>query len=363
MDGLGVAVTKDSLEGLSVHELVDFAQKLAAVQAAVEEQLRAKLNQLGKYPPGTLKLLNGEAALDDEQKNNIRETVDYVVDIVQYAHISAGLKERLRTVMGLGAYFTTNLVWAEQWERLKEGCAAHMHRLGGQLKQLYEAQNLHDVLGLYEPPIIGPSTPASSPGLAEHPGETRQSLVPPQCSSAAFEVAGVVASRNLECTYIHFVRMIALALDDVFQRSVTRVLDGLLVDGRVSSGGIKGYERMWNKMMSVEDHFHCAKPRPAANIDVVRCLATFQNASDMAEAFEKLRLAFGGGFLKFKNGMSWDDAMATSRYHLRIVLATVNFSDPERPTIGDLRDDPGIQAIWDGYELRALAQHAGPADL
>lgn len=360
MDGAGVAVTKDNLDGLSVHELIDLVQKLAAVQAAAEEQLRAKLTQVGEYPPGTVKLLNGEAALDDEQKENIRETVDYVVEIVQYAHLSAGLKNRLRKVMGLGAYFTTNLVWAGQWNRLKEGCAAHMHRLGGQLKQFYEDQNLRAVLGSYEPPIIGPAaaaaaTPAPpSPGLlplpAEQPSETRQSLVPQQCSPAAFEVAGIAESRSLECTYIHFVRMIALALDDTFQRSVNRVLDGLLVDGGVSSGGIKGYERMWNKMMSVEDHFFCAKPRPAANIDVVRCLATFQNASDMAEAFDKLRLAFGGGFLKFKNGMSWDDAMAQSRYHLRIVLATVNFCDPERPTIGDLRDDPGIQAIWNGCD-------------
>ena len=44
--------------------------------------------------------------------------------------------------MALGAFFTTNLEWANEWSRLKEGCTAHMQRLGAKLATVYEEQNL-----------------------------------------------------------------------------------------------------------------------------------------------------------------------------------------------------------------------------
>jgi hypothetical protein len=123
---------------------------------------------------------------------------------------------------------------------------------------------------------------------------------------------------------------------------------------------------MWNKMMSVDDHFFCERPRPAANIDIVRCLATFEEARDMRAAFDRLARAFGrgsvvsgggggatasatGGFVKFKNGMAWGEEEAQSRFHLRIVLATVSFTDPARPTAGALRSDPDTRRLWDDY--------------
>ena len=38
---------------------------------------------------------------------------------------------------------------------------------------------------------------------------------------------------------------------------------------------------MVNKLYSTEDHARCAKPRPAQNIDTVRCLACVADARDM----------------------------------------------------------------------------------
>jgi hypothetical protein len=102
--------------------------------------------------------------------------------------------------------------------------------------------------------------------------------------------------------------MLALTLDAPFQAAVNAALtldhdassssssssrssSSLLVGGSVTSGGIKGYERMWNKMMSADDHYYEPKPRPAANVDVVRCLATFATPADMRAGFERLQVS------------------------------------------------------------------------
>jgi hypothetical protein len=170
-------------------------------------------------------------------------------------------------------------------------------------------------------------------------------------------------------TYIHFVRLIALAFDRPFVESVNHALKGLLVGGSVCvgaqsipspsvasvalavdsavngapctpactrthlhvhtctrthshtlthththsrtlthktlthartlarlharaafldsySGGIKGYERMANKMLSPADHYVEERPRPACNLDIVRCLATFAAPKDQLQVGE-----------------------------------------------------------------------------
>ena len=60
-----------------------------------------------------------------------------------------------------------------------------------------------------------------------------------------------------ECSYIHFLRLLAVAVDGAFQRAVNESVGRLLVGGGTYyGGGIKGYVRMYNKMRSYDDHFH-----------------------------------------------------------------------------------------------------------
>ncbi len=99
----------------------------------------------------------------------------------------------------------------------------------------------------------------------------------------------MVAHDDLECTDIHFMRLLALPLDDAFQQSVNLALKAAgvrLVGGGVTSGGVKGYERMRNKMLSAEDNGRLSRPRPAHNIDAVRCLATFHTVEDLLKGFD-----------------------------------------------------------------------------
>ena len=283
--------------------------------------------------------------LSEDHKQHIKDTVPYVVDIVRYVHVSKPLKLTLRRLLGLGAWFTTNLdTFGHAWEDLQSGCSNHMRALGTQLDALFQTQDLRARLGTYDPVGTGLSSPKVSAHVVQ--------FVPAQCAPDQFG-DDLVCNNDLECTYIHFLRLLALALDDGFQKTVNSTFKASgvrLVGGGVSSGGIKGYERMSNKMKSKDDHRFKPKPRPAHNIDVVRCLATFGTVEDMRKGFECVQRVFEDGkYVQFKNGMAWDDELAASRFHLRLVLGTGRFSLPSRRTMGELRQDTKVQTLWANY--------------
>ena len=319
----------------------------------IKDKLRAAMHRKCAVkvvlPAAAQALCDKSVAYTSEDHNRcIKDTVPYVVDIVRYAHASKPLKATLRRILGLGPWFTTNLQWAyPAWDNLQSGCVKHMRVLGDQLDALFQAQDLRARLGAYDPLRMDPSSPKAS--SAPLPAQ----FVPTQCAAHQFNHKDPCKNRDLECTYIHFLRLFALAVDDAFQKTVNATLkaaDVRLVGGGVSSGGIKGYERMYNKMHSKDDHQPLPKPRPAHNIDVVRCLATFETIEDMRKCFECVQGVFDDGkYAKFKNGMAWDDEFAATRYHLRVVLATGKFSVPSRRTLGELRQDPGVQAAWAKY--------------
>jgi len=273
----------------------------------------------------------------------ITATVPYVVSIAPHAHLSKRLKKNLRQILGLGFAFTRVLdAVGTAWDDMKNGCVSHMRALGQQLDDKFQEQELGARLGTF------------TAEQAPHHPKLRQ-IVPPQCGPGMFsdDLNDKGRQNDLECTYIHFLRLIALALDGAFQKAVSEVLcdAGLrLVGGKVSSGGIKGYERMVNKMLSFDDHRKLPKPRPAHNIDVVRCLATFETPQDMLQGFEVVKTVFDDGkYANFKNGMAWPAEVAESRFHLRIVLATGRFSIPRKTTMRELRHDPHTRNIWSSY--------------
>ena len=111
-----------------------------------------------------------------------------------------------------------------------------------------------------------------------------QQMIPPQCSCDKFG-DNVCVNFDLENAYIHFLRLIAVGIDNGFQFAIKRLLhrpDNSDL-GEVSSGGIKGYERMYTKAHSDEDHGALPLPRPSHNLDVVRCLTIFRTENELAE--------------------------------------------------------------------------------
>ena len=325
----------------------------------VEEELGAlpaeaqKLRDTKEYRPG---------AINDDHKQLIVATAQYVVRAAPYAHVSNLVKSNVRQLLGLGLQFTHNLGWAGMWDYLQMGLRSHLRMLGARMDDVFCKMDLEHRLGGYDPqlPDGGGGGEAASPpammtaGASPCAAELPQ-FVPAACRAQQFSGDDdVVAHSDLECTYIHFLRLLAMALDEPFRKHVNAAFEKAgvhLVGGGVSSGGIKGYERMRNKMLSPEDHGRLARPRPAHNVDIVRCLATFRTVEDMVTGLEVVRqhVYSQGGYVKFKNGMAWSRVFAESRFHMRVILGTGKFAFPARLRIGDLRAAPEVQRLWSDY--------------
>jgi len=66
---------------------------------------------------------------------------------------------------------------------------------------------------------------------------------------------------DLEISYIHYVRLIATAVNEMFKQEISTHISDLVTRGGVVSGDIKGYERMQNKLKSFADHWNSQIPR------------------------------------------------------------------------------------------------------
>jgi len=121
--------------------------------------------------------------------------------------------------------------------------------------------------------------------------------------------------------------LLALALNDGFQTTVKNLVTPLQGDHKGCA--TKGDARMRNKALTPEDHRYETKPRPALNIDVVRCCVTF----DDPEALKKGVLAVvehfntsgngTGGIGRIKNGFALSEVVAATSFHYRSYM--VNF--------------------------------------
>ena len=327
-----------------------------------------ELAELRVLPPAVDQVLcaNETDANEFELEARVEESLPYVRKLIQYAHCDSVLKHNLVQILGsqhFAPYLSSN-----GWNDIKHVCRDVMDSTGDWLRHKYEAHELHKWLGLYNPRLHGTA-------VRSHP---RQPLIPTACRMSSLHASGPATlcdSYNLECAFIHFLRMVAIALNSHFAAEVRIALgcvDGLYdADAlehvhsapglHVESVSVKGYERMWDKMMSLDDHLLAEFPRPAMNVDVVRCLATFPKHDAMLAGFEALRTHFGG-FVSFKNGMAWSDQEAAQNCHLRLVIATVLFKDEARPTIDCLRKDKAVQRAWDEYlAIERIPVHVSPA--
>ena len=117
--------------------------------------------------------------------------------------------------------FSTNLEAGAAFELLHTGTGALLAQLGQELKILYETEQLFTRLGGFSPPIIKNHTKRQDNDLA----------VPPLCDWA---------TESQEKCYIHFLRLIAYAIDDNFQKLVQKCVQDFVVDAKpFHHGGIK----------------------------------------------------------------------------------------------------------------------------
>ena len=143
--------------------------------------------------------------------------------------------------------FSTLLNRCNAWDPLKNGTRHLLADLGMQLRDLYVREKLRERLGSYQPPMIADHT-------------CRQDFALPHPTGCDWKW------QEQEEIYIHFLRLIAYAIDHKYQHAVAECVAQFNCDPKPFSHGgiksIKGFPRMYNKMLSPDDHLNEQKPRP-----------------------------------------------------------------------------------------------------
>ena len=147
--------------------------------------------------------------------------------------------------------FTINLSSYKAGGVLRDGARLLLDNIGSELRDLYVRDQLQKRLGSFEPPII-----------TEHTRRQDFSLPhPPGCDWK---------DQEQEEIYIHFLRLIAYVIDDNYQGTIADCVEPFNCDGKPfrhrGIKSIKGFPRMFNKMVSIDDHRYNEKPRPGLTV-------------------------------------------------------------------------------------------------
>ena len=227
------------------------------------------------------------------------------------AHKDSDTKHWIKRLLAVN-YFTGNMSYMEILEPLRTFCGERLLLAGAPLQALFQTDG--DVRGLAE------LAPAPLEAVA-HVAHLRQDhpavgLAPPPGADPT--------TLEGESVYIHFLRLVALALNEKFQTLVERVVDPL--GGEHKGCAIKGDARMRNKALAADDHRYATKPRPALNIDIVRCCVTFNDVASLRRGVEAVVAAVardGGGVGRVKNGFKLEEAEAARSFHYRSFMVNL----------------------------------------
>lgn len=289
--------------------------------------------------------------ISDEHKKMIQDCVHWAIPALKWSAEDQDIKLKCRRLLGT-FQFTQCLSWAQpSWPTLMEGLNREMALLGDELDTFYRENDLANILGSFKPKMLQNTNhrqdcPGGLPSPPYFQNSEQQEL-----KNHLWRFEPVTLGH--EIAYIHFLRLVGVAIKDEYCRDMEKLFGDLLINQGFIGGGIKGYERMQNKLKSFVDHWSEELPRPAENVDVVRGLAVFEDASKMSEGLLRLQTQFKH-FVKFKNGMAWSPEQAKKAKHLRLVLACVLYSPriegTKTPmTFGDLCASPRVQQLWEEY--------------
>lgn len=143
-------------------------------------------------------------------------------------------------------HFKDKLVYFDALTMLRNGIQLLLAEDCAKLKNLYDEQYLSHHLGTYKPPVVVGHTRRQDFLLPHPPG---------------FDWM----EQNQEEIYIHFLRLIAFAIDIPFQRKVAACVKPYVDDKPFHRSGIrsiKSFPQMLRNMVSPARYRLASKPRP-----------------------------------------------------------------------------------------------------
>ena len=336
-------------------------------------------------PDGVSALIDGNVKNFETLKELAPDVTAWLKDGLTNAHTNsnrmAGLKKRLKLLLGC-EFYVTNLEHLGVWDDLLKHCADQALELGKPMQAYFEEHNLGEVLGQAYPNLFGAfvrsggaHTTASFAGEVRRP-KVRHSHSPPLPMVVSPCGADASARRqddalplpfprdpaksqlwNEKC-FIHCLRLIAIGIDDQFQKTVEAMVVGR--KGAFKKTDIKGYGRMKNKCVSKNDHYHEQYPRPGLNIDVNRNCSTFDEPESLLDFIGDITAhsSFGGHPARSKNMFLFDRDRAEKQFFYRTVM--INWLYTPGMTFAEMAAK--AKAKWDRYYDFAYSPGFGSKD-
>ena len=210
-------------------------------------------------------IIAGKITSLEELSRHAPQVVSWLKQNLSLAHADKNIKNKIKAVLG-APRFTPNLEYFGLWEDLMEDCKRQALEIGRGMKTYYDTHELSVVLG-------EEAIPSTFGKLQMRAGENQ--FVVERCSQgecarrqdeAMHPLESGISPQNVahsqvwnEKCFIHVLRMVAMAIDQMFQEIVQKICEDC--NGSFRKTEIKGFVRMKNKCISKEDHYYEAYPR------------------------------------------------------------------------------------------------------
>ena len=297
--------------------------------------------------------------IDDENRDRLQQLAPHAVDAllrwlaaavreddtVQVYHsggqdsVVSGAVEAKRWLKKLLSMhtFAVNLEYFGVWEDLHQALQQEMLALGGQLAEVNRRQQLRLVLG--EAALDG-----SLGRREEYVNAPRSTIRLDKAMPELWDhvAAAIEPHERPELVYITVITLLSAGVDPEFQCAAAACVAAS--GAEVVAAPIKGFLRMRGKLHSRDDHRNQPVPRPAENIDTVRCLIKGTSAADARDAAVAFADHFGGAtYVKWLPDLEGTDA-SQGRFNVLPLMVTV-LIEPGM-TCGELAATPQAQAAW-----------------
>ena len=268
--------------------------------------------------------------LDGEKRH--QRALAWLKAALPLAHKHSNVKDWVKRLLAVYK-FTANMSYMRIFDPLQAFCRDRLLGVGQPLQAYYRDND--DVRGLAD---LYPDTLA---GLASQDHLRQDDPLVGLSAPASFNMTTFEG----ESRYIHFLRLIALVLNEKYQtwsrRRRRRQAQRLQHQGRRAHA----QQSPCPGRPSLLD-----KPRPAHNIDILRCCVTFPDAKSMRKGIESLvALAWKGvgGVGRVKNGFALSEEDAAKSFHYRswMINMVVDFGQ----TFGEMFATPESADLMDKY--------------
>ncbi len=212
-------------------------------------------------------IIAGNITSLEEMKRHAPAVVSWLKKNLSLAHTDQNINSTIRAVLG-APRFTSNLEYFGLWEDLIEDCKRQALEIGQCMKRYYDTHELSVVLGEEAiPNTFGmfQMRAGENQFVVERCSEENSARRQDECMHT-HESGILLFPQNLahsqvwnEKCFIHFLRMVAISIDLMYQETVQKICEDC--NGSFREAEIKGFVRMKNKCISKEDHYYEAYPR------------------------------------------------------------------------------------------------------